>query len=79
MTSQSTLRATGGSVTTTIPSEVAERMGVGPGQSIVWIDEGDGSFRVSPAEAVQQPMLDAADTVIAKYRPVFAKLAREEG
>jgi hypothetical protein len=24
-------------------------------------------------------MLDAADTVIAKYRPVFAKLAREEG
>jgi hypothetical protein len=78
MTSQSTLRATGGSVTTTIPGEVVDRMAVGPGQSIVWIDEGDGTFRVSRADAVQQSMLEAADQVIAKYRPVFARLAREE-
>jgi hypothetical protein len=76
---QTTLRATGGSVTTTVPSEVAQRMGVGPGQAINWIDEGNGMFRITPADATQQPILDAAQRVIEKYRPVFAKLGREEG
>jgi antitoxin component of MazEF toxin-antitoxin module len=79
MASQSALRATGGSVTTTIPSDVVERMGVAAGQSIVWVDEGDGTFRVGRADGVQQHMLDAAEEVIAKYRPVFARLGREEG
>ena len=79
MAQQTTLRATGGSVTTTVPSEVAQRMGVGPGQAIAWTDEGDGTFRISVVEPAQQPVLDAAERVSEKYRSVFAKLGREEG
>lgn len=73
---KSTLRATGGSITTTVPAEVVQRLGARPGQSFRWVREPDGAYRVQLEEP--DPILDAAEEVLAKYRPVFAALARED-
>ena len=75
--SKSTLRATGGSITTTVPADVVQELGARAGQSLQWVREPDGAYRILLDEP--DPILEAAEEVLAMYRPVFAALAREDG
>ncbi len=78
MSQRSTLRATGGSITTTVPAEVAERMGLESGATVHWIDEGDGTYRIVAADMIQQRIVEASEAIIERFRPVFQRLARED-
>lgn len=69
-------RAQGGSVSTTIPTEVARRMGVNPGDELFWVEDGMGGYRVSTANPDRVAMLRAHEEVMAEYRDVFAALAK---
>lgn len=73
---RSTLRTTGGSLTTTVPAEVAQRMGAVPGQALNWIEEEPGRFAVELAKS--DSIMEAADRVLERYRPAFAALAIED-
>ena len=75
--SKSTLRATGGSITTTVPAEVVQELGARAGQSLQWVREPGGAYRILLTEP--DPILEAAEEVLAMYRPVFAALAHEDG
>ena len=41
-------RKQGGSVTTTIPTEVARKMGLRPGEKLFWVEDGSGGYHVVP-------------------------------
>lgn len=69
-------RAQGGSVSTTIPTEVARRMGVSPGDELFWVEDGMGGYRVSAVNPERAAMLRAHEEVMAEYRDVFAALAK---
>lgn len=78
MTSSSTLRATGASITTTIPKEIVDRLGLRAGQAVDWVAEGDGTVRVVPADPDQARLRESAAVIMERYAPVFERLAREE-
>ena len=70
-----TLRLTGGSVSVTIPRDVAERLHLDPGDKVFVVDTDDGVL-VTPYD----PIVDQAMAVYArgakKYRGALRKLAR---
>lgn len=74
----STLRATGASVTATIPKEIVEALGLRPGQSVHWMPDGKGSYRLVPVEPDQTAVLESAAVIMERYAPVFARLGRED-
>jgi putative addiction module antidote len=69
-------RGQGGSVTTTIPAEVARKLGVQPGDELFWVEDGAGGYHVTPLDPATQEMLEAHEEIIREYRDVFAALAR---
>jgi antitoxin component of MazEF toxin-antitoxin module len=74
----STLRATGASITTTVPKEIVERLGLQPGQSVAWVPQGDGSVRLVPVDPAQAALRQSAEVIMERYASVFERLAREE-
>lgn len=76
MVADSTLRPTGGSLTTTVPAEVIQRMGALPGQTLNWTEEAPGRFVVELAPP--SSVMEAAERVLERYRPAFAALAIED-
>ena len=68
-------RMQGGSMVTSIPNEVARRLGIGSGDSIHWIDQGSGSFVVTTVDPETLEALKIHEEVVAKYREVFKALA----
>lgn len=78
MTLQSTLRATGASITATIPKAVVDALGLEPGQTVYWMPDGAGSYRIVPVEPEQMGMLEHAQRIMDHYAPVFARLGRED-
>lgn len=72
----STLRSTGASVTATIPKEIVESLGLRPGQSIHWLQDEDGCYRIVPLDPDQTAVLESASVIMERYAPVFARLAR---
>jgi hypothetical protein len=72
----SKLRATGGSLTTTVPAEVVSELKARAGMTLRWVREPDGRYRVDVEK--DDPILDAADELIERYAPAFAALARSD-
>lgn len=60
---------------TTLPAEVARRLGLEPGQQLHWIEDGAGGFRVVPASDDVAVALRAHESIMRKYDGVFRKLA----
>ena len=69
-------RSQGASVVTTLPAEVARRLGVTPGQELEWIEDGMGGFRVVPHTPEMAAALEAHARVMAEYDSVFRALAK---
>lgn len=69
-------RAQGGSVSTTIPTEVARRMGIGAGDELYWVEDGNGGYHVAPVNPERAAMLKAHEEIMAEYREVFSALAK---
>jgi bifunctional DNA-binding transcriptional regulator/antitoxin component of YhaV-PrlF toxin-antitoxin module len=69
-------RAQGASVITTLPVEVARRLGISPGQELEWIEDGMGGFRVVPHTPETAEALEAHTRIMAEYDAVFRALAK---
>jgi len=69
-------RAQGASVVTTLPAEVARRLGLTPGQELDWIEDGMGGFRVVPHTAETAEAMDAHAKIMAEYDSAFRALAK---
>lgn len=68
-------RGQGSSVVTTLPGEVVRRLGIGPGETLTWVEDGMGGFHVSPRGPQDERFLDANERMMARYAAVFRKLA----
>jgi bifunctional DNA-binding transcriptional regulator/antitoxin component of YhaV-PrlF toxin-antitoxin module len=68
-------RAQGASVITTLPAEVARRLGIVAGQELDWIEDGMGGFRVVRRTADLAEALEAHERIMAEYDSAFRKLA----
>ncbi len=68
-------RVQGGSIVTSIPNEVARRLGVSPGASLHWIEDGAGRFVVTTVDPATLEALTLHEEVVAQYREVFQSLA----
>jgi antitoxin component of MazEF toxin-antitoxin module len=69
-------RAQGGSLTTSIPAEVARRLGVAAGTDLFWVEDGQGGYRVYPGGDKTRRILEAHEEAISDYRDVFRELAK---
>lgn len=69
-------RARGGSVSTTVPTEAARRMGSNPGDELYWFEDGSGGYHVTAANPDRAAMLKAHAQVMDEHRGVFAALAK---
>jgi bifunctional DNA-binding transcriptional regulator/antitoxin component of YhaV-PrlF toxin-antitoxin module len=69
-------RSQGASVVTTLPAEVARRLGIEPGQELDWIEDGMGGFRVVPHSEDTAEALEAHARVMAEYDSVFRALSQ---
>jgi bifunctional DNA-binding transcriptional regulator/antitoxin component of YhaV-PrlF toxin-antitoxin module len=69
-------RPQGASIVTTLPAEVARRLGVEPGQELEWIEDGMGGFRVVRHTSETAEALEAHAKVMAEYDSVFRALAK---
>ena len=76
MALSSKARAQGGSVSTTIPTEVTRRMGVHPGDELYWVEDGTGGYHVTTVNPQRAAMLRAHEEVMTEYKEVFAALAK---
>ena len=76
MTQQLRLRQTGGSVSVTIPRDMAKHLGVGPGEQVYAIEVTNGVL-LTPYDDVLAKQLEAGAAFMKKYRAVFRKLATE--
>lgn len=70
------VRKQGGSVTVTLPAEVARRMQVSEGTTVYLVESAPGEFRLTPYDPAIEATLAAHDAVVAEYRDVFRKLAQ---
>ena len=71
----SNTRVQGGSIVTSIPNEVARRLGANPGDSLYWIEDGAGRFVVTTVDPATVEALKHHEEIIAQYREVFQTLA----
>jgi antitoxin component of MazEF toxin-antitoxin module len=69
-------RAQGGSLTTSIPAEVARRLGLTAGTDLFWVEDGQGGYRVYPGGEKTRRILEAHEEAISDFRDVFRELAR---
>ncbi len=72
----SKLRAQGSSTVTTIPSEIARRLSLGEGDTISWVEDGFGGFRVSRFAADTAAAIEQHEAIMDKFDSVFRALAK---
>lgn len=70
-----TLRQVGGSVSATLPKDMADRLHLAPGDSVLAI-ETDRGVLLTPYDPATELALEAAAKAAKKYRNVLRKLAR---
>lgn len=75
MTKAVTLRQVGGSVSATLPKDMADRLHLEPGDSVLAI-ETDRGVLLTPYDPVTEQTLEAAARVAKKYRNVLRQLAK---
>lgn len=71
----SNTRVQGGSIVTSIPNEVARRLGANPGDPLYWIEDGAGRFVVTTIDPATLEGLKHHEEIVAQYREVFQTLA----
>ena len=75
MVISTTARTQDGSLATSIPAEVSRRLGINPGTELVWIEDGQGGYRLYSGGEKTRRILEAHDAAIADYGAVFRELA----
>jgi putative addiction module antidote len=75
MTKELTLRQAGGSVSATLPKDMAARMRLEPGDRVLAV-ETDRGILLTPFDADAEAALTAAAKVAKKYRGALRELAR---
>ena len=71
----SNTRVQGGSIVTSIPNEVARRLGATAGSELYWVEDGAGRFVVTTVDPETLEALKHHEEVVAQYREVFQALA----
>lgn len=69
-------RVHGDSVSTTIPAEVARRMGIKPGDELFWIEDEMSGYHVAASTSERVDALGVHAEIMDEYRDVFAALAK---
>jgi putative addiction module antidote len=75
MVKEITLRKSGGSVTATLPKEMADRLQLGPGDKVFAIETDDGVL-LTPYDPEFEEAMAAFQEVRKQYRNTLRKLAR---
>ena len=75
MTKTVTLRQVGGSVSATLPKDMADRLHLEPGDAVLAI-ETDRGVLLTPYDPSSERALQAAARIAKKYRNVLRQLAR---
>lgn len=75
MVMTSKTRMQGGSIVTSIPNEVARRLGASPGDSLFWTEDSAGRFMVTTIDPETMKTLEIHEEIAAQYREVFKALA----
>lgn len=75
MTKELTLRQAGGSVSATLPKDMAARMRLEPGDRVLAV-ETDRGILLTPFDADAEAALTAAAKVAKKYRGALRELAK---
>lgn len=70
------LRKIGNSVGVVLPKEVLNHLKVGEGDTLCVTETVDGSLRVGPSSDEFKKQMDAADSVISRYRNTLRELAK---
>jgi len=70
------LRKIGNSVGVVLPKEVLAHLKVGEGDTICVTEAVDGSLRVGPSNDEFKKQMDAAESVISRYRRTLRELAK---
>lgn len=70
-----TIRRVGGSVSATLPKEMADRFRMAPGDTVFAV-ETDKGILLTPYDSEMQKQLAIAAKVSKKHRAVFRQLAR---
>ena len=74
MVREITLRQAGGSVTATLPKDIAERLHLGPGDKVYAIETEDGVL-LTPYDPHFDAAMQAFEEVRRQYRNTLRKLA----
>lgn len=72
----SKLRTQGASTITTVPSEITRRLSVKDGDSLAWVEDGFGGFRVSRFSADTAAAVEQHEAIMDKFDSVFRALAK---
>lgn len=72
----SRVRADGESVSTSLPVEVVRRMGIVPGDELLWVKDGDGRYHVTSSDPRRVEMLRVHDEIVEEHAEAFRKLAK---
>ncbi|HEU4885130.1 MAG TPA: hypothetical protein VFT45_22910 [Longimicrobium sp.] len=68
------VRVQGGSLVTSIPETVVQKMGLAVGSEVFWMRDGGGGYRVSPASAKLKTILEAHEEAVQQHSDVFRDL-----
>ena len=72
----SKLRSQGASTITTVPSEITRRLSIKDGDSLAWVEDGFGGFRVSRFSADTAAAVEQHEAIMDKFDSVFRALAK---
>jgi putative addiction module antidote len=75
MTKEVTLRQSGGSVSATLPKDMADRLRLGPGDRVLAV-ETDRGILLTPYDPAVEHALDVAAKAAKKYRNALRELAK---
>ena len=68
-------QADGGAISIIIPTDVARRLGVAPGDELFWVEDGSGGYRVTVSNPQRAALLSAHAEIMEEHAEVFRKLA----
>jgi bifunctional DNA-binding transcriptional regulator/antitoxin component of YhaV-PrlF toxin-antitoxin module len=75
MLKQVRLRRAGGSVSATLPKEMADRLNIGPGDDVFAIETSEGIL-LTPYEEATLRAVESGRRVAKRFRPALRELAR---
>lgn len=70
------LRKVGNSLGVVLPKEVLTHLKVGEGDTLCLTEAADGGLRIGPSDAEFKKQMEAAESVITRYRRTLRELAK---